>query len=438
VAVPAKQVKYQGVKERADGFHTINESHQAVNDEHIIEKNMLSKTVVELIVSHIKEVLNNKLVKPIANYGVNALVTSASKSIQRASTKYGNTVKDQIQDFQAQRELVKSDTDKLKDPKNTQDKKQHQGMLNAQIEGVKNTGEGGLIHLKALCENIGRPIEVYKDGKRYYTAGNHTTGEAIKLNYQPPTKENKGHWDLKDTQAPQTGHNNCLFDAIAAQVGNTDAKKLRATVASTMRAKEQDYIRLMPSVQRLNNHANPVKAKKLLHMGGVKSTPVRVSSSKHYMKRQNNIKVHRFSLQKAGVGDRTGTNTNYKVRQHVNNPTTRVPRYIKQKIEYFHDAKKQWKIKEIMVRNPRPKGGSYDAGHILARQNGGKGNDPNMVIPQHPTLNRYLKKGIRFTIFASTIKKFRVDSWRKFEDYTNRQVSKRNEKVYIKSTHYYF
>ncbi|RUT08770.1 hypothetical protein DSM106972_008230 [Dulcicalothrix desertica PCC 7102] len=89
-------------------------------------------------------------------------------------------------------------------------------------------------------------------------------------------------------------------------------------------------------------------------------------------------KVHSFQVNKSHLGKGTGTTKT--TRTHVNNQGTSRP----------HRVSASWKAGHSNGRtnfiNKRFK--TNDAGHLLAKSNGGKGHIRSGVFPQNPKINR--------------------------------------------------
>lgn len=133
-----------------------------------------------------------------------------------------------------------------------------------------------------------------------------------------------------------------------------------------------------------------------------------------------------------------GTGTNKKVRDMSNDGTLRVPAYIRNELYYTSDSGLR-KSRFILVSNPiNPPGLSrrWDAGHILARQNGGSGTNPSNIFPQNIESNRWKSRGSRYVI-ASSKKKDSYRSWRDFEDKINRKLKKYKNNIIQMTTLYY-
>lgn len=90
----------------------------------------------------------------------------------------------------------------------------------------------------------------------------------------------------------------------------------------------------------------------------------------------------------------SGTGTNSTTQKYVNAPSTFKPSFVQ--FNYLTSSKKPKSIGTNLVYsadNPQPSmsyssGSFYDAGHKLASQNGGLGDDTDWVFPQNPAFNQ--------------------------------------------------
>lgn len=132
------------------------------------------------------------------------------------------------------------------------------------------------------------------------------------------------------------------------------------------------------------------------------------SSPTHKRRELRNVTIDTYDVDQSHLSK--GTKTTSKTRKHVNDPKTKRPI----KIEGYSKAGKE----SHSVRVDNPPSSKDDAGHILGRQNGGRGDLPSHVMPQSPEVNRGLN---------------RKRAWREYEDNTNKAIKKENKgKVTIK------
>jgi hypothetical protein len=92
-----------------------------------------------------------------------------------------------------------------------------------------------------------------------------------------------------------------------------------------------------------------------------------------------------FTITKADLG--TGTKTSAGTRNYVNNVGTAKPANVDWAAITWNAMFVQQTNNQGTVNNPVP-AGNYDAGHALARQNGGLGNNNAWVFPQNPDVNQ--------------------------------------------------
>lgn len=124
----------------------------------------------------------------------------------------------------------------------------------------------------------------------------------------------------------------------------------------------------------------------------------------------------------------TGTATNSTTREYVNNPKTFKPTFVQ--FNYLFAGTKQTSIKNTLVYsvdNPQStlsysSGSFYDAGHKLASQNGGLGDDNDWVFPQNPSLNQGNSRLLSPAEKSSSEKSY--PKWREHEQYFHDEVKK--------------
>jgi hypothetical protein len=111
--------------------------------------------------------------------------------------------------------------------------------------------------------------------------------------------------------------------------------------------------------------------------------------------------VHSYGLKPGDAG--TGTDTNKGTRQYVNDPNTPVPAEVGFAYAGANGVNGHGGFMNTLGNNT-----TYDAGHILGRQNGGAGHVNEGVFPQ----NRQINQG-----HAGTF-----DTWRRHEDNVNKTL----------------
>ncbi len=126
---------------------------------------------------------------------------------------------------------------------------------------TESDGEGGILQIGPLAKKAGRPIEIYdEEGRRIKTIGSELGGEPIKLEYQKPngTDRPQGHWkSLTAEQTQSDGTNNCLYDAVAANLppGSASAEQLRQETAREIMANRVAYEKAAPHIGHLREQA---------------------------------------------------------------------------------------------------------------------------------------------------------------------------------------
>ena len=124
----------------------------------------------------------------------------------------------------------------------------------------------------------------------------------------------------------------------------------------------------------------------------------------------------------------TGTNTNSATREYVNDSKTFKPTFVQ--FNYLTSSSKPSSISNNLVYsvdNPQPSisyssGSFYDAGHKLASQNGGLGDDNDWVFPQNPAFNQGNSRLLNTKEKQATGKTF--PKWRAHEQFFHDEVKK--------------
>ncbi|NER95557.1 MAG: hypothetical protein F6J86_17230 [Symploca sp. SIO1B1] len=131
------------------------------------------------------------------------------------------------------------------------------------------------------------------------------------------------------------------------------------------------------------------------------------------------------------AGNSTGSKTNSRVRKYVNDPKTRVPDKVLSQISYRSDNG-TWKKRYIEVENPPYHQEKWDAGHVVANQNGGSGTRNNNMFPQNLEMNRWEQRGEKYVLGTNSTKGGK--SWKGFERKIKRKIEKyNNQQLFFKA-----
>lgn len=109
------------------------------------------------------------------------------------------------------------------------------------INDLKNYGPVGLVHIEAVSNVIGRPIQIRRsDGHLYRTInGNRSESDSrfaqcpVDVEYHRTNARSIGHWTLPGNRDPlgvEKDLNACLFTVIASQTERRAADLRRSTV----------------------------------------------------------------------------------------------------------------------------------------------------------------------------------------------------------------
>ncbi|XP_076240429.1 uncharacterized protein LOC143182969 [Calliopsis andreniformis] len=103
------------------------------------------------------------------------------------------------------------------------------------IRDLKNYGPVGLIHMKAISNIIGRPIQIWRSGGHHVQTinSNQTNENTIYIEYHRNKRKHIGHWTLPGNIDPisvEKHLNGCLFETIASQTGRSSVEFRRITV----------------------------------------------------------------------------------------------------------------------------------------------------------------------------------------------------------------
>lgn len=105
----------------------------------------------------------------------------------------------------------------------------------AEVESLEASGPADLTCLSALSRELNRKICVWSSGMSLrHESGAERSGEALNVQFHSQPEDVMGHWSLlgdSDPQEAESGLNDCLFNAIAAQTGIRPSELREATVA---------------------------------------------------------------------------------------------------------------------------------------------------------------------------------------------------------------
>ncbi len=283
------------------------------------ERNMLCAKASNQLADNIMQTIEGGIIKPMTSYAINKGVIASSNWLQK-KLNGGKTIQKEIETLQHTAQMLgkyRGMMDKL--DKNSETYKKCEELLDETIKDAK-TGKGNLLHLLILAEtaNInGKKVKfiIHRKGEPYTTIGDgdHT----IVLNH-----DGNDHWETLDKNGnPQSGNNNCLFDAIAAEfnVGKKDiksgdpAQKLRNMVVEGLEKNREHYINDMPGYAHLCEEENQEFGG--MWRGGIKEGKVYIfylnharrkkygKSVENRQKDKNNNEVYHFECNEHGLPD---------------------------------------------------------------------------------------------------------------------------------------
>ncbi|CAD6230275.1 GSCOCG00006735001-RA-CDS [Cotesia congregata] len=104
-----------------------------------------------------------------------------------------------------------------------------------EVESLEASGPADLTCLSALSRELNRKICVWSSGMSLkHESGAERSGESLNVQFHSQPEDVMGHWSLlgdSDPQEAESGLNDCLFNAIAAQTGIRPSELREATVA---------------------------------------------------------------------------------------------------------------------------------------------------------------------------------------------------------------
>lgn len=138
------------------------------------------------------------------------------------------------------------------------------------INDLKNYGPANLIHMDAISNVIGRPIQIWKSRGRFYRTINGTKEDSIQrpvdVEYHDQSPNHIGHFTLLGNKDPiniEINLNSCLFTVIAAQIGKT-TNDLRTETIDFLTANSKDLIK------NIESFISPNKNETSLMIGGAR------------------------------------------------------------------------------------------------------------------------------------------------------------------------
>ena len=146
---------------------------------------------------------------------------------------------------------------------------------------------------------------------------------------------------------------------------------------------------------KLSSQSNNTQAIQMMMRagGGRRGRGGRVPPPAHRLYNLRGRQVHAFEVQRHHLN--TGTGTTRTTRNHVNDPATTVP----QQVSFSYRAgglTGNGEFANVPNTRPRGSGNNWDAGHFVAKQNGGLGHVTHTVFPQNPQINQgHLLRGER-------------------------------------------
>lgn len=224
--------------------------------------NAVFNTIAESVTVNIASLVNANFIKPytcsLVNEGITGLTSGLNKSIE-----------DQITSFKCERRtefLQNKDTDnRVPDEfKKAHEDKDVMKEVERDIDNFANDEKVGLQHLGSVSDACGCAIKVLdENGNLIRIIGDTSSGKIAEVQYKD------GHYSLPNGEDPPGGStkpNDCLFNVIAHQNGETDPKKIAEMRSKTVEAMHKNINILAhqhADVQYLKNHDRNV-----LHEGG--------------------------------------------------------------------------------------------------------------------------------------------------------------------------
>ncbi|MHB9147646.1 MAG: ankyrin repeat domain-containing protein [Candidatus Amoebophilus sp.] len=188
-------------------------------------KGSLSKVLGGSLKAKITNKIQGELIQPVTS----AIVSAGTEKLCEGLTQ---NVDAALEAFRAERH-THDIGDKV--ATTTEDEKQGQAgestgkKLDAHSEqkakAVAEGKRGDITDVALLAKAAKRPIIIYKNGKIYNIIGKDLPGEPISLSH---SSEGVGHWEPidKNIQVTVSGENNCLYDAVAAQMSSAEREEL--------------------------------------------------------------------------------------------------------------------------------------------------------------------------------------------------------------------
>lgn len=241
--------------------------------------------VSETITSKISSSVTQNIVRPYTSQAVNW-------GIDKLYGKINDKVEKQLENVKAERRIHFAQN---RDPTNRLPKKfkkpSKEDLVAAQadIDAFESGSMAGIQHMGSAADAIKKPIKLVDEkGRTIGIFGSENGGEPVEVQHHPPTKgKPKGHFTLPDgTDPPQKFKNNtendCLFNVLASQTGESDPIKIRQDAADAMN-KNIDYQAMQHNdVQRLKYF----KPKRLREGAFTEINRERIEDVDDYLKKQ--------------------------------------------------------------------------------------------------------------------------------------------------------
>lgn len=236
------------------------------HSEYAFEKNLITQNITSQLANYMTNRLNAALINPVVHAGVDATVNHLANKIERACADSRGTLQEQITNRRAQNNIIRQGEflRKSTDTKQMRDEHVHADVENL-ARNVESDAPGDLKDMIAISAKLGRPIQIYRNGKYDLTIGDTNGGKPLKVNFNEGQLGDIGHFTGMDgsNSVVKTGPTNCLFDALSAQT-NMSSKELRQIAAAGIRDNPDAYLRMMPSIDLLQKNRD----KSLSYAGG--------------------------------------------------------------------------------------------------------------------------------------------------------------------------
>ncbi|CAF1645898.1 unnamed protein product [Adineta ricciae] len=244
--------------------------------EYAFEKNLITQTITTRLADYMTSRLNAELINPLVHAGVDATVDHLANKIEQAYADSRETLEERIRNRRAQNDIIRQGEFLQK---RTRKQQSNDRNISPQIQdlasAVENDAPGDLKDIIAVSAKLGRPVQVYRNGKYDLTIGDPNSGEPLKVNFEEGQMGNIGHYtDANGNNGiVRTGATDCLFDVLSAQT-NMTSNELRQVAAAGIRENSDLYLKMMPSLDHLKQ--NPDRS--LLYAGGDNTEYIRAKN----------------------------------------------------------------------------------------------------------------------------------------------------------------